>query len=62
MEPAKRLLRDRFSKLRQNVIALNERYTLETDPDRQLEIRDQILSAGIPGDPELHAKWAQKFD
>ena len=34
----------------------------ETDPNKQLTIRDEIMAKGIPGDPVLHVKWAQKFD
>ena len=59
---AKRVLRDRFAKLRRELIALDERYAMETDPEKQLKIRDAIMDKGIPGDPVLHAKWAQKFD
>ena len=59
---AKRVLRDRFAKLRRELIALDERYAMETDPVKQLKIRDQIMEKGIPGDPVLHSKWAQKFN
>jgi hypothetical protein len=59
---AKRVLRERFTKLRRDLIALDERYTQETDPEKQLGIRDEIMAKGVPGDPVLHAKWAQKFD
>lgn len=59
---AKRMLRDRFNKLRRDLNTLNDRYMLETDPEKQLAVRDEIMAKGIPGDPILHAKWAQKFD
>ena len=59
---AKRLLRERFAKLRREMMTLSDRYTLETDPMKQLAIRDEIMAKGIPGDPVLHVKWAQKFD
>ena len=59
---AKRTLRDRFAALRRELIALDERYAMETDPVKQLKIRDAIMEKGIPGDPVLHAKWAQKFN
>ncbi len=59
---AKNALRDRFRKLSRELIALDDRYKLEFDPERQLSIRDEIMRRGIPGDQILHSKWAQKFD
>ena len=61
-ETAKRILASRFGKLKKSVIELSERYQLETDPVKQLKVRDEILARGIPGDPVLHSKWAQKYD
>lgn len=61
-DTAKRTLGLRFAKLKRELIDLGERYQLETNPDRQLKLRDEIMEKGIPGDPVLHAKWAQKYD
>ena len=61
-DTAKRTLSLRFAKLKRELIDLGERYQLETDPDKQLKLRDEIMEKGIPGDPVLHSKWAQKYD
>lgn len=61
-EVAKRELSVKFGKLKREIISLGEDYMLETDPEKQLAIREEILSKGIPGDPALHSKWAQKYD
>jgi len=61
-DAAKRTLSLRFAKLKREIIDLGERYQLESHPDKQLKLRDEIMAKGIPGDPVLHAKWAQKYD
>ena len=58
----KRKLAQGFARLKRELIDLGERYQLETDPDKQLKLRDEIMAKGIPGDPVLHSKWAQKYD
>ena len=50
-----------FKALSRDVAELNEAYRVETDPVKQIEIRDKMLETGIPGDPILHPKWVQKF-
>lgn len=59
---AKRSLSQRFASLKKEVVALGEKYNFETDPAKQIAVREQILAEGIPGDPVVHSKWAQKFD
>lgn len=59
---AKRTLKLRFDRLRKEMITLGERYSLEVDPEKQLAIREEILSKGIPCDPVVQPKWAQKYD
>lgn len=59
---AKRALSLRFAALKRELVALGERYQFETDPEKQLKLRDEIIDRGIPGDPVMHSKWAQKFD
>jgi pSer/pThr/pTyr-binding forkhead associated (FHA) protein len=61
-DTAKRTLSLRFAKLRREIIDLGERYQIESDPEKQLALRDEIMAKGIPGDPVLHSKWAQKYD
>lgn len=61
-DTAKRTLSLRFAQLKREINELGERYQLEMNPDKQLELRDMIMEKGIPGDTVLHAKWAQKYD
>ena len=53
---------DMFKALQAKVSALSEEYEAESDPMRQLAIRDRILAEGFPGDAAVHSKWVQKFD
>ena len=59
---AKRALSQRFAKLKREVIALDEKYKFEMDPEKQLALREKIIETGIPGDQLVHSRWAQKFD
>ena len=61
-DTAKRTLGLKFAKLKREIIDLGDRYQLEMNPDRQLKLRDEMMARGIPGDPVLRAKWAQKYD
>jgi len=45
--------------LRSSLLKLNEEYSLATLA-RQIEIRTQILKAGLPGDPIIRRMWAMK--
>lgn len=58
---AKRAIESQFKSLTREVAELGDAYATETDPEKQIKIRDQILQAGLPGDPILHPKWVQKF-
>lgn len=53
---------DMFKALQAKVSKLNEEYEAESDPVRQIAIRDRILAEGFPGDAAVHSKWVQKFD
>lgn len=44
---------------RVELIKLNEGYTL-APPTRQIEIRNEILEKGLPGDPLVRRMWAMK--
>ena len=50
-----------FKSLSREVAELNESYRVETNPVKQIAIRDKMLEIGLPGDAILHAKWVQKF-
>ena len=58
---AKRAIESQFKSLTREIIELGDAYATETDPEKQIKIRNQILQTGIPGDPILHPKWVQKF-
>ena len=53
---------DMFKALQGRIAELNEAYAVESDPVRQIAIRDRILAEGFPGDAAIHSKWVQKFD
>ena len=59
--PAKRSIEAQFRALAREVAELGEAYSVETDPEKQIKIRDTMLKTGIPGDPILHPKWVQRF-
>ena len=41
-------------------IALDKKFSQTTAPEEQLNIRNQILTTGLPGDPMVKQKWAQR--
>ena len=58
---AKRSIEAQFKSLLRDVAELGDAYSVETDPEKQIKIRDKMLDTGIPGDTTLHPKWVQKF-
>lgn len=46
-----------LKRLRATLIKLNDEYAL-APPARQIEIRNQILDSGLPGDPIVRRMWA----
>lgn len=58
---AKRAIESQFKSLSREIIELGDSYATETDPEKQIKIRNQILQTGLPGDPVLHPKWVQEF-
>ena len=58
---AKRVIATQFKALQREVAELGDAYSVETDPVKQIAIRDKILATGLPGDPIVHPKWVQKF-
>ena len=46
-----------LKRLRATLIKLNDEYSLAA-PARQIEIRNQILATGLPGDPIVRRMWA----
>lgn len=55
-------LAERFRAIQRRVSELNEKYSGTSDPVEQISIRSKILSAGFPGDAQLHSKWVQKYE
>ena len=45
--------------LKQRMIAMNEQYEAEPDPEKQLEIRRTILASGLPGDEAVWKHWME---
>ena len=58
---AKRAIESQFKSLTREIIELGDDYIKETEPEKQIEIRNRMLKTGLPGDPILHPKWVQKF-
>jgi hypothetical protein len=46
-----------FKKFRLPLVKLNNDYDAAT-PEKAIELRSQILGAGIPGDPVVRRMWA----
>lgn len=61
-EEKRRALVEDFKKLQREVASLNEKYEATSNPMEQIAIRQKILDIGIPGDPQLHAKWVALYE
>lgn len=59
---AKRSIEAQFKDISREVMELCDSYATESDPEKQIIIRDKILETGLPGDPSMHPKWVQKFN
>jgi hypothetical protein len=46
-----------LKRLRLALLRLNDEYSMAA-PARQIEIRNEILRAGLPGDPVVRRMWA----
>lgn len=57
--PLNKAVAGRFKELRNRMMQLAGEYD-QAQPDRQIQIRGLILSAGIPGDPAVTRMWASK--
>ena len=55
-------LADKFKGLQREMYDLCEKYSNSTDPDEQIALRSKIIATGIPGDPEVHSKWVQRYE
>ncbi len=50
---------DRMKRTRSDLLRLNSEYTM-ANSSRQIEIRNEILRQGLPGDPVVRRMWAMK--
>ena len=48
--------------MQKEIMALNEKYEVTSNPIEQIAIRKKILDIGIPGDPKIHPKWVALFE
>jgi len=48
-----------LKRLRESLIHLNDEYTM-AESKRQIEIRNEILKTGLPGDPVVRRMWSMK--
>ena len=58
---AKRSIEAQFKSLARDVAERGDAYAVETDPEKQIAIRDKMFQTALPGDPILHPKWVQRF-
>ncbi len=58
----RRQLADDFKALQREITSLNEKYEASSNPMEQIAIRAKILELGIPGDPQMHAKWVALYE
>lgn len=58
----RRALEEDFKALQKEIMALNEKYEVTSNPMEQIAIRKKILDIGIPGDPKIHPKWVALFE
>jgi len=49
----------RLKALRKSVLDMNNEFSLAS-PARQIEIRNAVLEAGLPGDPAVRRMWASR--
>ena len=61
-EEKRRALAEDFKALQKEVVALCEKYDATSNPMEQIAIRQKILDIGIPGDPQIHAKWVALYE
>lgn len=54
-----RALEMAFRSLQKQVNAMNEQYEAESDPERRLRMRQQMLETGIPGMEAVRARWVE---
>ena len=52
-----RALEMSFKKLQKKVAALNEKYDSESDPEKRLKIKREIIAVGIPGMEAVRRVW-----
>ncbi|MDX9866599.1 MAG: FHA domain-containing protein [Kiritimatiellia bacterium] len=57
--PPEEWLAAELKRQRTALLRMNEEYTLAA-PTRQIEIRTEILKAGLPGDPAVRRMWAMR--
>ena len=54
-----RALEMAFRSLQKQVNSMNEQYESESDPERRLRMRQQMLETGIPGMEAVRARWVE---
>lgn len=54
-----RALESGFKTLERKVRALNEQFENESDPEKRLKIRNDVIAVGIPGSEEVRKRWVE---
>ena len=59
---SRKAVADKFKALQRIVLELCEKYSNSADPAEQISLRTKVIDTGLPGDPELHSKWVQRYE
>ena len=59
---SRKAVAEKFKALQREILDLCEKYSNSADPAEQISLRTKIIDMGLPGDPELHSKWVQRYE
>lgn len=57
-----RALESAFKKLEKRVMALDEERKRESDPERRIKLRDELLAIGLPGNGAVREAWIDRVN
>ncbi len=57
-----RALESAFKKLEKKVMALDEERKRESDPERRIKLRDELLATGFPGNGAVREAWIDRVN
>lgn len=57
-----RALEATFKDLEHEIAVLDEKYELESDPEKRLAIKKEVLAKGMPGNPLVRKRWVEMVE